>query len=261
MQLFSVPTFSLFQKLLFINENFFSHVFSDYFASYLSKLVFHLGEKQLLPSWILVLAENDVHFPSSVLYTIKVSVLKHRKMAEVIKCIHFKATSSLCSLKSRCTDGAFHICMKRTTPVIKNCGFRKLWGDSLPTPNKSEIRYMLKYGLAPACVNGEHAHTLIFKSCWQKSEISKDLLDRKKGSVSILTGLFTPAKYTFGILQRGLGAVLLLWRSDFHSYGPFDCIKTQKTTNGVLLQIRLMITDTMQTSLLLSYYEYVLCNL
>lgn len=44
---------------------------------------------------------------------------------------------------------------------------------------------MLKYGLAPAVkrwVNGEHAHTLIFKSCWQKSEISKDLLDRKKGS-------------------------------------------------------------------------------
>lgn len=128
-----------FFRSLFIKEDVISFVFSDYFAIYLSKLVSHLGEKQLLLSWILVLAENDVHFPSSVLYIIKVSVLKHRKMVEVIKCIHYTAMRGLCSLKPRCSAGTFHICMKRTTPVSKNCGFRELWGDSLPTPNKSEM--------------------------------------------------------------------------------------------------------------------------
>lgn len=172
--------YQLFQKLLFIREDCFLHVFSDYCAIYLSKLV--SGEMQLFLSWKLVLVENDVHFPSLVLYTIKVSVLKQKNGRSDKNAYITRPWAARVQWNHAAPLAPFTSAWREQFrfPKIVDSGSCKV--IAYQPPNK---KYMLKYDLAPAvkgCVNGKHAHTLIFKSCWQKSEISKDLLDRKKGS-------------------------------------------------------------------------------
>lgn len=105
---------------------------------------------------------------------------------------------------------------------------------------------MLKYDLAPAvkrCVHGEHAHTLIFKSCWQKSEISKDLLDRKKGSAINSNRIVHTCQINLWHPSERVGScafTLKIWLPQLWHLWLYQNSKDNKR----LLQIRLMVTDT-----------------
>lgn len=104
-------------------------------------------------------------------------------MAEVIKCIITWPWAARVHWNHVAPPAPFASAWREHLwfPRIVDSGSCEVIAYQPPT----KVKYMLKYGLAPAVkwwVNGEHAHTLIFKSCWQKREISKHLLDRKKGS-------------------------------------------------------------------------------